>query len=78
MTRIKEVRNAMQSLPTNHEDAYLNTFDRILGQTKKRRRLALEALNWVCNSKQPLKMIELQHDIAIGENDLEEVDAEDI
>jgi len=78
MTRIKEVRKAMQTLPTNHEDAYRNTFERILSQTKKRRRLALETLNWVCNSKRPLKIIELQHAIAIGEEDLEEVSSEDI
>lgn len=63
-TTTKKIRKMLDSMPTNYEEAYKGTFDRILKQDQGRQGLALSALGWICNSRRPLDMTELQHAIA--------------
>ncbi|PGH23688.1 hypothetical protein AJ80_02294 [Polytolypa hystricis UAMH7299] len=65
LTKIKKIRKSLSSLPTNEREAYQNTYDRILTQGLGLRDVALKALCWVSNVMRPLKMIELQHALAI-------------
>ena len=77
ITKIKKIRQCLLSIPTNEQDAYQTTYDRILKQGPGLKELALKTLIWVCNVKRPLKMIELQHTLAI-EDDMQEIDFEDL
>lgn len=63
-TTIQKIRKVLDSMPTNYEEAYKGTFNRILKQDQERQGLALSALRWICNSRRPLDMTELQHAIA--------------
>jgi ankyrin repeat protein len=63
-TTVNKIRKILESMPTNYEEAYKDTFDRILKQNQERQSLALSALNWICNSRRSLDMLELQHAIA--------------
>jgi ankyrin repeat protein len=69
VTTIKKLRKMLESLPCNYEEAYKNTCDRILKQEQGRQGLARHALRWVCNSRRPLNVNELQHAIASFDND---------
>jgi ankyrin repeat protein len=69
VTTIKKLRKTLESLPCNYEEAYKNTCDRILKQEHERQGLARHALRWVCNSRRPLDVNELQHAIASLDND---------
>ncbi|SPJ73995.1 related to ankyrin [Fusarium torulosum] len=74
---IKDIRKALISLPANYDEAYLGTFDRIVKQAPGLRDLALRSLNFICYVKEPLRMVELQHGLAIEEGMLE-IDPEDL
>jgi ankyrin repeat protein len=78
LTTIKKIRKFLEALPSDYQEAYHRTFDRIMKHNAGRRELALKALNWVSNTKRPLTMRELQHAIAVedsgdvvGDEDLE-------
>lgn len=74
---IKDIRKALISLPANYNEAYLGTFDRIVKQSPALRELALRSLNFICYVKEPLRMVELQHGLAIEQGMLE-IDLEDL
>ncbi|KAF4443722.1 Ankyrin repeat domain-containing 50 [Fusarium acutatum] len=74
---IKDIRKALISLPANYDEAYLNTFDRIVKQAPGLRDLALKALNFISYVKEPLRMVELQHAL-VTEEGMVEVDPEDL
>lgn len=74
---VKDIRKALISLPANYDEAYLDTFDRIVKQSPALRELALRSLNFICYVKEPLRMVELQHGLAIEEGMLE-IDPEDL
>lgn len=74
---IKDIRKALMSLPANYDEAYLGTFERIVKQSPALRELALRSLNLICYVKEPLRMVELQHGLAIEEGMLE-IDPEDL
>jgi hypothetical protein len=74
---IKDIRKALISLPANYNEAYLDTFDRIIKQSPALRDLALRSLNLICYVKEPLRMVELQDCLAIEEGMLE-IDPEDL
>ena len=63
-TTVKKLRKALDLMPTNYQEAYRDTFDRILKQDKEHKGLAISALSWICNSRRPLDISELQHAIA--------------
>ncbi|KAH6619563.1 ankyrin repeat-containing domain protein [Chaetomium sp. MPI-SDFR-AT-0129] len=78
LTTIKKIRRCLETMLSNHSQAYQSTFDRILQQSDPRREVALKALGWVSKAKQPLTMRQLQHAIAaedgedgLGDEDLE-------
>ncbi|KAH7012810.1 hypothetical protein EDB80DRAFT_862791 [Ilyonectria destructans] len=68
-TTVKKLRGALETLPLNYAEAYQNTLDRIFQQDQDRQELATHALHWVCNSRRPSDMTELQHAIAILDED---------
>ncbi|KAI6762433.1 hypothetical protein HG530_008413 [Fusarium avenaceum] len=74
---VKDIRKALISLPANYKEAYLGTFERIVKQSPALRELALRSLNFICYVKEPLRMVELQHGLAIVEGMLE-IDPEDL
>jgi hypothetical protein len=74
---IKEIRKALISLPVNFDEAYLNTFDRIVKKTPSLRDLALKSLNFISYVKEPLRLVELQHAL-IAEQGMFEVDPDDL
>jgi hypothetical protein len=77
LTTIKKIRKWLMSLPSDHQEAYQSTFDRIFQQGSGRSELALTTLTWICNVKWPLTMNELQHAIAI-EGEVEQIGPEDL
>ncbi|KAF1955877.1 hypothetical protein CC80DRAFT_446803 [Byssothecium circinans] len=68
LTTVKKIRKFLEALPSDYEEAYQHTFDRIMKHKPGRRELALKVLNWVSNTKRPLTMRELQHAIAAEDN----------
>lgn len=77
LTTVTKIRRCMEALPSNYEEAYRNTLERILKQEPARVELALKTLTWVCHSKRPLKMTELQHALAI-EDGIKSISSEDL
>ena len=69
VTTVKKLRKTLESLPLNYEEAYKDTLDRILRQDRERDELARHAMHWVCASRRPLDMAELQHAIASLDDD---------
>lgn len=63
-TTLKKIYNVLDHMPSTLEEAYRDTYDRILRLGQDRKALALAALCWVCNAKRPLDMVELQQAIA--------------
>jgi len=49
----------------NLEDAYGTTLERIKAQGRKKSRLGMTALMWVCHSERPLEVQELCHALAV-------------
>ncbi|KAF2729617.1 ankyrin [Polyplosphaeria fusca] len=68
-TTIETIRKRVQAMPTKHEEAYENTYERILKQDQERQKLALSALYWICHSKRSLDMMELRHAISSLDED---------
>ncbi|KAJ7027038.1 ankyrin repeat domain-containing protein [Mycena alexandri] len=64
-TNIKEVRQALQDLPTGLHHMYKNILDRINTLPQNQQELAQSALMWVVNAKRPLTSVELCEALAI-------------
>ncbi|KAK6519660.1 hypothetical protein TWF281_003482 [Arthrobotrys megalospora] len=74
----KKLVAALKALPTGSEayhEAYNEAMQRITSQDKESRELAMNVISWITCSMRPLTIIELQHALALGP---EEMDADKI
>ncbi|CAD6584844.1 MAG: hypothetical protein ASARMPREDX12_001771 [Alectoria sarmentosa] len=78
-TSVRNLRKALESLPTKLGDTYNDAMARIQGQVQEHSKLALSALSWISNALRPLRMNELQHALAVrrGDQSLDEEALED-
>lgn len=78
-TSIRNLREALESLPTKLDETYSDAMARIQGQVEEHSKLALSALSWISNTLRPLQLDELQHALAIrrGDQSLDEEALED-
>jgi hypothetical protein len=78
-TNVKQIRQALTSIPVDLTQAYQSTINRILRQAPGHVGLSKRVLGWVTNAKRPLSMEELQHALAvedgISDSDLENIDS---
>lgn len=68
-TNAKEIRGALQQLPSTVEGAYDLAMLRIGEQNQKHIDLAHNVLMWVTNARRPLTLLELQHAVSIQPHD---------
>jgi hypothetical protein len=54
-----------------YDSAYRDAMDRICGQLKGQRQLALDVLSWITHAKRPLSTFELIHALAVEDGDSE-------
>jgi hypothetical protein len=66
----RDVKNALESLPKELDDAYDELVKRILSQNLEDVNLAKQVLTWVTNAKRALTAAELQHALTITPNSL--------
>ena len=73
-TNVRDVRKALESLPTKLNETYIGAMTRIQGQVQEHSKLALSALSWISNALRPLNLDELQHALAVqlGDQSLDE------
>jgi hypothetical protein len=64
-TGIRELRKALELLPTKLDKIYDDAMDRIKNQTESDAELAPRALSWISHTVRPLRVDELQHALAI-------------
>ncbi|KAF5690763.1 ankyrin protein [Fusarium globosum] len=77
---LKKIKDALNSLPCGpkvYDIAYKKAMERIAGQDQDSKELATQVLSWITCARGVLKTSELQHALAVGENDLE-LDKENI
>jgi ankyrin repeat protein len=75
LTSIKQMRQALKSMPSNLAEAYESSLRRILEQSPSRANLAMRAIGWITNAERRLKVEELQHALAVEEH-TSEIDEE--
>ncbi|KAH6909473.1 hypothetical protein BKA70DRAFT_1561718 [Coprinopsis sp. MPI-PUGE-AT-0042] len=61
---IRDVKQTLQNFPSQIEDAYVQTFNRISHQSSRHVVIAKNALMWVLNTPRPMTVAELQHTVA--------------
>ena len=61
----REVRNALQNLPTEVNATYDEAMKRIQRQSAADKKLAERILSWITYSRRPLSYQELQHALAV-------------
>ena len=76
-TKRKDVRKALENLPSRLDESYDETIHRIESQPQEVSELAKRVLLWVCKSFRPLSFTEFQHALAV-EPEMTEVDDDDI
>lgn len=78
-TTIRNLREALQDLPTKLNDTYDDAMARIQGQVPEHRDLAFSALSWISSTLRPLRLDELRHALAVrlGDQFLNEEALED-
>ena len=71
-----EVKATLSSLSADLGQAFENTIQRIEDEPRNRRRVATEALMWVCHARRPLHVDELCHALAtkLGDTELDQDD----
>ena len=62
---LREVRNALEALPTQVNATYDEVMARIRAQNADDRGLADKVLSWIVYARRPLSLLELQHAIAV-------------
>ena len=62
---LRDVRNALKTLPTQVNATYDEVMVRIRAQNADDRGLAEKVLSWIVYARRPLSLLELQHAIAI-------------
>jgi ankyrin repeat protein len=66
---LKQVEEALQTLPKKLEDTYVEAMQRIDAQPPEAAALARKVLSWLVYTRRPLSLIELQHVLAVDEHD---------
>ena len=70
-TSIRNLRKALDALPTKLNETYDDAMNRIHGQVLEHSQLALSALAWISNALRPLRLCELKEALAIQPKDHE-------
>ncbi|KAF5542400.1 ankyrin repeat [Fusarium napiforme] len=71
LTKIKDALNSLSCGPKAYDIAYKKAMERIAGQDQDSKELATQVLLWTTCARRVLKTSELQHALAVEENDLE-------
>jgi hypothetical protein len=69
---VRKIRDALDKLPTELDDTYDHTIQRIERQCSEDCELGFRILMWVCTSYRPLVFLELQQALAVHTGDKEE------
>ncbi|PPQ74453.1 hypothetical protein CVT26_001113 [Gymnopilus dilepis] len=76
-TTRNEVRHAAECLPSDLDNMFISTLQRIQNQGAQRASLAMRAILWLTYARRPLRTIELQHALAI-ENEENSFDVDNV
>ena len=68
---VKKIKLALESMPNELDELYRQTVDRIRRQPGDDGELGIRVLSWVTHAKRPLRVEEIQHALAV-ENDEDE------
>ncbi|CVK85104.1 related to ankyrin [Fusarium mangiferae] len=71
LKKIKDALNSLSGGPKAYDIAYKKAMERIAGQDQDSKELATQVLSWITCARRVLKTSELQHALAVEENDLE-------
>ncbi|KAG4269316.1 AGC/PKA protein kinase [Fusarium proliferatum] len=71
LKKIKDALNSLSGGPKAYDIAYKKAMERIAGQDQDSQELATQVLSWITCARRVLKTSELQHALAVEENDLE-------
>ncbi|KAF5639627.1 ankyrin repeat [Fusarium sp. NRRL 52700] len=71
LKQIKAALNSLSSGPRAYDIAYEKSMERIAGQKQSSRELAMQVLSWITCAKRVLTTLELQHALAVEENNTE-------
>ncbi|SCO09473.1 related to ankyrin [Fusarium fujikuroi] len=71
LKKIKDALNSLSGGPKAYDIAYKKAMERIAGQDQDSKELATQVLAWITCARRVLKTSELQHALAVEENDLE-------
>ncbi|KAF5576103.1 ankyrin repeat [Fusarium pseudoanthophilum] len=77
LKKMKDALSNLSSGPKAYDIAYKNAMERISGQDQDSKELAMRALAWITCGKRAFETSELQHALAVEENDME-LDKENI
>lgn len=66
---LRGLKSALESLPEALDETYDQVLERIKSQDPDYATLALKTLGWIHHAFRPLKTIELQHALAVEEDD---------
>lgn len=67
---LRKVKPALTNLPEELENTYNDKLERIQGQDVELASLAMNVFGWIYNAKRPLKLLELQHALAVKPGDI--------
>lgn len=70
LSRIAEVRRALNTLPTGLNEAYEKALERVEQQSCERRALGILILSWLFHAKRPMHMEELCHALSVDPADV--------
>ncbi|KAG8525700.1 uncharacterized protein KY384_000460 [Bacidia gigantensis] len=76
-TTVKQVKQALISMPVNLADAYESTFERLLKQSPNKAKLATDVIGWVTHAERHLQIEELRHALAV-EEDVDMIDQDNL
>ncbi|KAF5539155.1 ankyrin protein [Fusarium phyllophilum] len=71
LTKVKDALNSFSCGPKAYDIAYKKAMERIAGQDQDSKELATQVLSWITCARRVLKPSELQHALAVEENDVE-------
>ncbi|KAG4293455.1 hypothetical protein FPRO06_00040 [Fusarium proliferatum] len=71
LKKIKDALNSLSGGPKAYDIAYKKAMERIAGQDQDSQELATQVLSWITCARRVLRTSELQHALAVEENDLE-------
>jgi ankyrin repeat protein len=77
LTSIKQMKQALNSMPSNLAEAYESNLRRILEQSPSRANLAMRVIGWITHAERRLTAEELRHALAVEEH-TSEIDVENL